>query len=148
MGPLCRIDRMIKTFTGGHSTASASSRYWPWHCRIRKLIMSLIIIIIISNPLTTRVIGALTVTLGTVSFTCFLLVLSTALCDFLNSQPIYSLGQFWYLFVLSTWCFLLCTYWLVAESIERRPPMWETGNSIFSQVKPIIYKIDTCHFLA
>ena len=36
----------------------------------------------------------------------------------------------------------------VAESVERRPPVWEIGSLIPGRVKPKTYKIDTYHYLA
>ena len=36
----------------------------------------------------------------------------------------------------------------VAESIERRPRVREIESLILGQVKPVTYKVDTCHFLA
>ena len=36
----------------------------------------------------------------------------------------------------------------LAESVERRPRMSEIGNLVPSRVKPVTYKIYTCHFLA
>ena len=35
-----------------------------------------------------------------------------------------------------------------AQWIEPRTRVWEIGSSIPSQVKPMLYKIDTCYFLA
>ena len=36
----------------------------------------------------------------------------------------------------------------VVELLERGPPVWEIGSSVPSRVKPVTYKIDTCHFVA
>ena len=37
---------------------------------------------------------------------------------------------------------------VVAISVENRLPMWIIRSFNLSQVKPMTYKIDTCHFLA
>ena len=45
-------------------------------------------------------------------------------------------------------CHLGLTQGVVAESVEREPPMREIRNSVSGRVKPMTYKTDTCHFLA
>ena len=35
----------------------------------------------------------------------------------------------------------------VAEAVERKLCVWDLGSSVPSRVKPMTYKIDTCHFL-
>ena len=37
---------------------------------------------------------------------------------------------------------------VVAESVERRPLVWEIGSLIPGQVKPMTYNVDTSCFLA
>ena len=37
---------------------------------------------------------------------------------------------------------------VVPESVERGPRMREIGSSVPDRVKPMTYKIYTCHFLA
>ena len=36
----------------------------------------------------------------------------------------------------------------MAESVERRPQVQDTGSLVPGRVKPLTYKIDTCRFLA
>ena len=52
--------------------------------------------------------------------------------------------------------YVLCTYMhictqvpgAVAESLEHRTHVQEIGSSVPGRGKPMIYRIDTCHFLA
>ena len=37
---------------------------------------------------------------------------------------------------------------VVADSMERLLCMWEIGSLVPGRVKPVTYKIETCHFLA
>ena len=36
---------------------------------------------------------------------------------------------------------------MVAKSVEHRLPMWKVRSSTCIRVKPMTYKIDTCHYL-
>ena len=49
----------------------------------------------------------------------------------------------------TAWSYKNCWYLTVfAESIERRPCMWEIKSSVPSRVKRMTYKMYTCDFLA
>ena len=37
---------------------------------------------------------------------------------------------------------------VVVESVESEPHVQEIGSSVHDQVKPMSYKIDTCHLIA